>query len=362
MHRDVKPANVLIDRQDGREHAYLTDFGDRAPRRGNLGAHADRLGHRDDRLPGARADRRGRRRRARRRVRARLRPLPGAYRSVPYPRDHDVAKMYAHLNAPVPDARELDETVPDALAELAMRAMAKEPDDRIDSAAELAERLVEAADTRVAAAPATLPAPPPIPEAPPTKRAPTRRGGAADGAGLDETAATETAPPRRSPPTETAPTAIEPAATGPAPTAPAPTEPAPTGPQTEPPRPGRSDRAGRYRAGGCAGVYDRHRRAVLRGVGRFTWRNGNEKRPTRARAAAAAGCRRGCGARRCACRYCCRCRVALRWVGWVGFRRRPRAARRAERAGILGRRWRRWGRSRSARPEGAHTGAARARR
>ena len=27
--------------------------------------------------------------------------------SVPYPRDHDAAKMYAHLNADVPDAREL---------------------------------------------------------------------------------------------------------------------------------------------------------------------------------------------------------------------------------------------------------------
>ena len=113
--------------------------------------------------------------------------------------------MFAHLNAPVPDAREL-RPVPDALAELAMAAMSKEPDDRIQSASELAERLLEAADTQSAPAGATLPAAPPVPEPPPTVVTP---------------------PPVAEPPvTEPAPT--EPAPTEPAPTEPAPTQPAPT--------------------------------------------------------------------------------------------------------------------------------------
>jgi hypothetical protein len=137
--------------------------------------------------------------------------------SVPYPRDNEVAKMYAHLNADVPDPRELRPT-PDALAELAMRAMAKEPDERIQSASELAERLLEAADTRSAPAPATLPARPPIPEAPPTVASPPTP--------TTEPAPTEPAPTEPAP-TEPAPT--EPAPTEPAPAEPGPAEPAPTG-------------------------------------------------------------------------------------------------------------------------------------
>ena len=54
VHRDVKPANVLLD-EDG--HAYLTDFGITKQVGGALDRH--RAGRRHARLPGARADPRG---------------------------------------------------------------------------------------------------------------------------------------------------------------------------------------------------------------------------------------------------------------------------------------------------------------
>jgi DNA-binding beta-propeller fold protein YncE len=168
MHRDVKPANVLIDRDGEREHAYLTDFGiaRHVAATSGLTQTGSVVGTLDYLAPERMVDGGGD---ARSDVYALgcvlFQALTG---TVPYPRDNEVAKMYAHLNAPVPDARELKAAVPDALAELAMRAMAKEPDERIHSASELAERLLEAADTRESPAPATLPAPPPIPEAPAT--------------------------------------------------------------------------------------------------------------------------------------------------------------------------------------------------
>jgi serine/threonine protein kinase len=203
MHRDVKPANVLVDREGGREHAYLTDFGiarhvaatSALTQTGSVVGTIDYLA--PERIVEGGGD-------ARADVYALgcvlFQVLTG---SVPYPRDHDAAKMYAHLNAPVPDARELNDRVPGALSELAMQAMAKEPDARIHSASELAERLVAEADTRESPAPATLAAPPPIPAPPTTPPA-------------DPPATPAEPPPREAAPTSaTEPAATEPVATKP---------------------------------------------------------------------------------------------------------------------------------------------------
>jgi serine/threonine protein kinase len=49
--------------------------------------------------------------------------------------------MYHHVHSPPPDPRERVAEIPAALAELLMRMMAKQPDDRVQSASELAGHL-----------------------------------------------------------------------------------------------------------------------------------------------------------------------------------------------------------------------------
>ena len=104
VHRDVKPSNVLLDQQGGREHAYLADFGltQSASDRGPDGRPAD--GH--GRLRRAGADPRRRRRRSSRRLRARLPAVRGADRNAAVPGASDVAVVYAHLEEEPPRASE----------------------------------------------------------------------------------------------------------------------------------------------------------------------------------------------------------------------------------------------------------------
>jgi WD40 repeat protein len=55
----------------------------------------------------------------------------------PYPGDLQVQVMYAHCSSPVPDPRELDERIPEKVAAIARKAMAKLPEERFRNAADM---------------------------------------------------------------------------------------------------------------------------------------------------------------------------------------------------------------------------------
>ncbi|MGH2846975.1 MAG: serine/threonine-protein kinase, partial [Thermoleophilaceae bacterium] len=136
VHRDVKPANVLI-AQNGDEHVYLTDFGltKHAASVGGVTKTGQFVGTPDytapEQIRGERAD-------ARTDVYALgcvlFQALTGR---VPFERDSEVAKIYAHMTDPPPS---LASAGPDAAAPLdgvVGRALAKDPGDRYPSAGDL---------------------------------------------------------------------------------------------------------------------------------------------------------------------------------------------------------------------------------
>jgi len=144
VHRDVKPANVLLATRDGSEHAFLTDFGITKERVGDTGLTKTgfAVGTADYMAPeqakGVDVD-----------SRADIyalgcilyRALTGA---VLYDKDSDVEKMWAHIHEPPPALLDVRPELPPALGDAVERALAKAPGDRQQTARELAREALAA--------------------------------------------------------------------------------------------------------------------------------------------------------------------------------------------------------------------------
>ena len=172
IHRDVKPANVLIEGQGPAEHALLTDFGltKHVHSESGLTETGALLGTIDyaapELLDGSSVD-------ARTDVYALgcvlYELLIG---QVPYPRSNVPARIFAHLEAPVPPVSAQLPDAPPALEAVIRRAMSKRPEDRYASAGELGRAahaaLTQPAETEVAPPPAEA-------QRPPRAKGPARR-------------------------------------------------------------------------------------------------------------------------------------------------------------------------------------------
>ena len=149
VHRDIKPANVLIAGTQEEPYAYLTDFGltKQAATTGGMTKTGMFVGTLDyiapEQLQGGPVD-------ARADIYALgcmlYQMLTGR---VPYVRDTEPAKIWAHMQEPPPSLREVAPQVPEAFDEVIARAMAKKPEDRYPSAGDLARAARAAAADRV---------------------------------------------------------------------------------------------------------------------------------------------------------------------------------------------------------------------
>jgi streptogramin lyase/predicted Ser/Thr protein kinase len=147
VHRDVKPANILIDQDD---HPYLTDFGLTKRAATTAGGGLSRAGGwvgtlgyvAPEQIRGERID-------ARTDVYALGCVLVYALTGkAPYSGDSDEATLWAHLNAPPPS-----ESVPPEFEGVVARALAKDPSDRYPSAGDLGRAALRAAGRSATAVP-----------------------------------------------------------------------------------------------------------------------------------------------------------------------------------------------------------------
>ena len=200
LHRDVKPANIILRSLAGGDHAYLTDFG--VAKRTDVGVTGlTRTGHIVGTLTYMAPEQ--------------IRGDPGDGRSdlyslgcvlfeslagrQPFERSHEAAVMFAHVNDPRPVVSELRPELGTRFDAVVQRAMAIEPADRYPTGSELA-----AAANVARLGPAAPTAPGPAPTAPgetrPAATAPPATPPPAPPPRRDEVAEADTAripPPKR---------------------------------------------------------------------------------------------------------------------------------------------------------------------
>jgi serine/threonine protein kinase len=153
VHRDVKPANVLLSGGESADHAYITDFGvaRNVATQSGLTQTGRFVGTLDyvapEQISGGTID-------ARVDVYALgcllFKLLTG---EVPFPREGEAARLYAHLNDPPPAPSLYATEVSMALDDVVVRAMSKQPDDRYPSAGDLGRAAIAA----LSGAPVTVP-------------------------------------------------------------------------------------------------------------------------------------------------------------------------------------------------------------
>src|SRR4051812_2023134 len=142
VHRDIKPANVLLTAED---HVYLTDFG--LTKHALSVAGSTKPGHWVGTLDYVAPEQiRGERIDARADVYALGCLLFFALTGVvPFRRETDEARLWAHLSEPPPRPTDLVPEIPAAFDAVVERALAKDPEDRYPSAGDLGRAALAAA-------------------------------------------------------------------------------------------------------------------------------------------------------------------------------------------------------------------------